>query len=139
MATPITANRDEGAAVTHLSVKSDRCYKGLHYIEGAPFRISFWTIATNIDPVEGVRRLRFADDLAAAWNTRQQAEAACKAREDALVEAGCIKVGDIQAAWDRVDELPPIIFTEEEERELIAELRRISLARARTATDEGGM
>ena len=73
--------------VTQLSVRSDRYYKGLHYIEGAPFRISFLTIATDIDPVEGVRRLRFADDLVAAWNTRHAAEAEARKREDVLVEA----------------------------------------------------
>ena len=60
-------------SVTQLKVKSDRFYYGLHHIEGAPFRISFWTIATDIDPAEGVRRLRFADDLVAAWNTRAAA------------------------------------------------------------------
>jgi len=60
----------DATQVAQLKVASDRCYHGLHYIEGAPFRIPFWTIATNIDPVEGVRRLRFADDLVAAWNNR---------------------------------------------------------------------
>ena len=120
MTTPITADRDEGAAVTHLSVKSDRCYKGLHYIEGAPFRISFWTIATNIEPTEGVRRLRFADDLAAAWNTRQQAEAAYKAREDALVEALRFMVDGRAGAREH------------------AKATLALLARAHTATDAGG-
>jgi len=63
----------DATQVAHLKVTSDRCYHGLHYIEGAPFRIPFWTIATNIDPMEGVRRLRFADELVAAWNTRTAA------------------------------------------------------------------
>ena len=77
----------EPVEVTQLRVASDRCYPGLHYIEGAPFRISFWTIATNIDPVEGVRRLRFADELVAAWNTRTAAEAASRQEVERLREA----------------------------------------------------
>lgn len=77
----------EPVEVTQLRVASDRCYPGLHYIEGAPFRISFWTIATNIDPVEGVRRLRFADELVAAWNTRTAAEATSRQEVERLREA----------------------------------------------------
>jgi hypothetical protein len=72
----------DNVEVTHLKVTSDRNYYGLYHIEGAPFRISFWTIATDIDPVEGVRRLRFADELVAAWNTL-----AATASNAAMVEA----------------------------------------------------
>ena len=83
----------DATQVAQLKVASDRCYHGLHYIEGAPFRIPFWTIATNIDPMEGVRRLRFADELVAAWNTRIAAATltaqieALTAERDALREA----------------------------------------------------
>ena len=80
----------EPVEVTQLRVASDRFYPGLHYIEGGPFRILFWTIATNIDPidpVEGVRRLRFADELVAAWNTRTAAEAASRQEVERLREA----------------------------------------------------
>ena len=87
--------------VTHLKVTSDRCYYGLHYIEGAPFRIPFWTIATNIDPVEGVRRLRFADDLVAAWNNRTAAEAASRAREARLLAAvDALGLRQLVAGWN---------------------------------------
>lgn len=54
----------------NLSVEKGRDYFGLYYIEGAPFRISFWTHATDIDAAEGQRRLDFANALVAAWNER---------------------------------------------------------------------
>ena len=90
----------DATQVAQLKVASDRCYHGLHYIEGAPFRIPFWTIATNIDPIEGVRRLRFADELVAAWNNRIAAATltaqieALTAERDALREALAEQVGE---------------------------------------------
>ena len=69
-----------------LSVVRCRDYHGHYYIEGAPFRILFWTYATDIDANEAQRRLDFANELVAAWNNREAAEAASKAREAALVE-----------------------------------------------------
>lgn len=70
-----------------LSVVRCRDYHGHYYIEGAPFRISFWTYGADIDADEAQRRLDFANELVAAWNAREAAEAASKAREAALVEA----------------------------------------------------
>lgn len=58
-----------------LSVKKGRDYPGLYYIEGAPFRISFWTQATDIDVAEGTRRMAFANALVEAWNNRGTIEA----------------------------------------------------------------
>ena len=108
--------------VTRLNVTSDRCYKGLHYIEGAPFRISFWTLATDIDPAEGVRRLRFADDLVAAWNTRQQAEAASNAQIAELREA-LENLANAARATPRF--ASPMLLTEADK----------TLARAKAASD----
>jgi hypothetical protein len=54
-----------------LSVEKGRDYYGLYYIEGAPFRISFWTHGTDISEAEGKRRLAFANALVAAWNNRE--------------------------------------------------------------------
>lgn len=70
-----------GNALSNLSVKKGRDYHGLYYIEGAPFRISFWTYGADIDADEAQRRLDFANELVAAWNNRQAAEADAKAWE----------------------------------------------------------
>lgn len=59
-----------------LSVEKGRDYYGLYYIEGAPFRISFWTHGTDLGSVEGARRLEFARALADVWNTRTASEPA---------------------------------------------------------------
>ena len=58
-----------------LKIKKARDYPGLYYIEGAPFRISFWTDATDIDELEGQRRMSFARALVRAWNTRKESAA----------------------------------------------------------------
>ena len=67
-----------------LSVVRCRVYHGHYYIEGAPFRISFWTYGADIDADEAQRRLDFANELVAAWNAREAAEAKAKAREAML-------------------------------------------------------
>lgn len=43
-------------------------YPGLHEIEGAPFGISFWTVATDISAEDAARRMEFARELIRRWN-----------------------------------------------------------------------
>jgi len=45
-------------------------YHGNYEITGGPFRINFWTVATDIDEVEARERMAFAHELVRAWNER---------------------------------------------------------------------
>lgn len=47
-------------------------YQGLHVIGGAPFRISFWTRATDISMDQARERLEFANTLIARWNAFEE-------------------------------------------------------------------
>ena len=87
MTDPLHTEPVEVTQAVGLSVVKGRDYRGLYYIEGAPFRISFWTYGTDIDPVEGQRRLDFAHELVAAWNTRTAAEAVSRQEVEALRQA----------------------------------------------------
>ena len=119
MSAPETVLACPFCGAAHMYVRPDEYGDGMFGIDGAH---KPGCIIGNIDLCDyGEPELAIA-----AWNTR-----AATASNAAMV--GQIKVGDIQEAWDRVNELPAILFSQEEERELIAELRNIALARAKAS------
>ena len=60
---------EAGHTKGQLTLRDDERYPGLHHIEGLPFEVSFWTLATDITLADSMARTNAAHRLIRCVNS----------------------------------------------------------------------